>query len=95
MVTEIYTEDGLTKVPTATEFIPIDDVPGPNRTGKPMVRGLNLAAEGNGVEIAFHEPYDDDVPDHIYICDECGHAEDRESAIADHLRTQHRDDMTL
>jgi len=74
--------------PTATEFIPADEVPGPNRTDKPMVRILQSTGDG-GVEIAAHEPYDDEVTGHVYVCDECGHEEPTEDGIAHHLDHEH------
>ena len=77
--------------PTATEFIPADEVPGPNRTDNPMVRGLQRVQNGKGVEVAYHEPYDDVVESHVYVCDQCGHAEDTEDAIEHHLRTEHEE----
>jgi hypothetical protein len=69
---------------TATEFIPTDEVPGPNRVGKPMVRILQATGD-KGVEIVAHEPYDDVVRNRVYVCDECGHEEHTEDAIGHHL----------
>jgi IS30 family transposase len=74
--------------PTATEFIPAEEVPGPNRTGKPMARILQSTGD-KGVEVAAHEPYDDDVENHVCICDQCGHEESTEDAIGHHLTTEH------
>jgi len=79
----------MTDTPTATEFIPTDEVAGPNRADKPMVRGLQRVSNGKGVEVAYHEPYDDEVENHVYVCDECGQSENTETDIAFHLRTQH------
>lgn len=91
MTTDVNTPDGTREVPTATEFIPAADVAGPNRTGKPMVRILQQARAGEGLEIAAHEPYDDTVESHVYVCDECGHDEATEAGIEQHLRTEHGD----
>jgi hypothetical protein len=89
MTTEVNTENGTKEVPTATEFIPTELVPDPNRTGNAMVRTLQRVRNGKGVEIAAHEPYDDEVENHVYVCDECGHSEDTEDGIELHLRTEH------
>lgn len=70
--------------PTASEFIPADEVPGPNRTGKPMLRTLQATGDG-GLEIVSHEPYDDEVRNHVYVCDQCGSEEDTESGMGLHL----------
>ena len=88
MTVEVNTPDGTKEIPTATEFIPADEVPGPNRTGKPMVRILQATSDG-GVEIAAHEPAQSDVENHVYICDECGHDEATENGIAHHLENEH------
>ena len=77
-----------TETATASEFIPADEVPGPNRTGKPMVRILESTGDG-GVEMVAHEPYDDTVENHVYVCDQCGHDEPTENAIGHHLDTEH------
>ena len=76
--------DATDDAPTATEFIPADEVPGPNRTGKPMARILQATGDG-GMEIVAHEPYDDTVRNHIHICDECGHSEDTADGMGAHL----------
>lgn len=91
MTTEVNTENGTVEVPTATEFIPADEVPGPNRSGKAMVRGLQRVRDGKGLELAYHEPHDNPVENHVYICDECGHSEDTEDGIEFHLRTEHEE----
>jgi hypothetical protein len=88
MTAELNTRDGMIEVPTATEFIPALEVPGPNRTEQPMVRHLQ-ATGGGGVEVASHEPYDDTVRNHVYICDECGHEAATEDGIGHHLDTEH------
>lgn len=82
--------DEAKETPTATEFIPADEI-SPNRTGKPMVRGLQLVREGRGIEVTYREPYDDEVRNHVFVCDECGQSESLGSDMEFHLRTQHRD----
>lgn len=76
--------DATADAPTASEFIPADEVPGPNRTGKPMLRTLQATGE-KGMEIAAHEPYDDTVENHIYICDQCGAEESTADGMGLHL----------
>ena len=85
---EVNTDDETEQIPTATEFIPADEVPGPNRTGQPMVR-IHQATGDGGTELVAHEPYDDTVRNHVYVCDECGHSEDTADGIGFHLDTQH------
>jgi len=89
MTTQTNTEHETVEVTTATEFIPANEVPGPNRTGKPMVRGLQRVRNGKGLEVAYHEPYDDTVENHVYVCDQCGHSEATVDGIEHHLRTEH------
>lgn len=81
------TQNTTDEAQTATEFIPADEVPGTNRTGKPMVRILQ-AVDG-GVEIAAHEPHDGEVRNHVFVCDECGHDETTEDGISHHLQHNH------
>ena len=89
MTVKVNTREGTIEVPTATEFIPADVIPGPNRTGKPMLRKLARVRSGKGVEVVGHEPAQDTVENHVYICDECGHDEATEDGIEHHLRTEH------
>lgn len=89
MTTEINTDGGTVEVSTATEFIPAEEVPEPNQTGKAMVRGLQRVGDGKGLEVTYDEPHDESVENRVYICDECGHSEDAENAIEHHLRTEH------
>jgi hypothetical protein len=87
------TAEGAETLPTATEFIPAGEVAGPRDLDKPQARILKRVREGKGLEIASHEPYDDSVKNHVYICDECGHDEPTESGIEHHLRTKHDNDL--
>jgi len=57
MTTKVDARNGIRTVPTATEFIPKNQVPGPNRRGAHMIRGYQLVRDGSGMELAFHEPY--------------------------------------
>jgi len=85
---EENTVDGTEKAPRATEFIPADEIPGPNRTDKPMLR-IHQATGDGGLEIVAHEPYDDTVRNHVYVCDECGQSEPNEKDMGFHLETKH------
>lgn len=89
MTTEVYTQEGIKEVPTATEFIPADDVPGVNRTGEPMVKRLHATDDG-GVLVGSHAQAQSGVENHVYVCDECGHDEPTENGIAHHLEHEHR-----
>lgn len=88
MTPETTTENGIEEVPTATEFIPAAE--NGIRDEGPGVRYLQLTGDG-GLEIVNEEPYNDEVRNHVYICDECGQDEANESDMAFHLRTKHRD----
>jgi len=78
-----------TDAPTATEFIPANKIPGPREHDRAQVRGLQRVQNGKGLELVYHEPYDDDIGNHVFVCDQCGHIEDTESGIELHLRTEH------
>lgn len=78
----------MTENTTATEFIPTDEVPGPDRAEQPMTRTLQATGDG-GVELVAHEPYEGTVRNHVYICDQCGHEEATEDGIGHHLATAH------
>lgn len=74
--------------PTATEFLP-EGKPHHRRDDEgPGVRLLRATGDG-GLEEVNVEPYDDEVQNHVYICDECGHSEDTEDGIAHHLHHEH------
>jgi len=73
-------------VPTATEFVPETDH---SRADEgPGVRHLQATGDG-GLEIVSEEPHDDEVLNHVFVCDHCGHAEDLESDMGFHLETAH------
>lgn len=75
------------ETPTATEFIPAEEN-GVRADQGPGVRYLQATKDG-GLEIVNEEPYNDEVRNHVFICDECGQSEDLESDMAFHLRTAH------
>jgi len=76
------TDDDAT---TVSEFIPADKV---HNDDRPMLKTLQ-AVEGGGLEEASHEPYDDTVRNHVYICDECGESFDTEDGAAHHTQYNH------
>jgi hypothetical protein len=78
----------MTETPTATEFIP-SDANGIRSDEGPGVRHLRLVPDGHGMEIVNEEPVDDDVRNHVFVCDDCGQSESLESDMAFHLRTEH------
>lgn len=73
--------------PTATEFIPADEN-GVRVDEGPGVRYLQATGD-KGTEIVNEESYDDEVLNHCYICDECGHEEFSESDMGHHLHFAH------
>jgi hypothetical protein len=86
---ERNTVDGTEEAPTAAEFIPAEEVPGPNRTDKPMVR-IHQATGDGGLEMVAHEPYDDTVKNHVFVCEECGHDEPTANGMGNHLEHNHQ-----
>ena len=84
MTATINTEDGTKEVPTVSEFIPGEQID----SDRNMLRYLQ-ATEDGGLEVAAHEPYDDTVENRVYICDQCGHDESTENAIAHHVEHNH------
>lgn len=76
-----------TDAPTATEFIPADEN-GVRGDQGPGVRYLQATGD-KGMEIVNEDPYDDEVLNHVFICDECGHSEDLESDMGHHLHFKH------
>jgi len=78
-----------TDAPTATEFIPANKIPVPRSRDCAQVRGLQRVQNGKGLELVYHESYDDEVESHIFVCDQCGQVDDTESGIELHLRTEH------
>lgn len=79
------TPDGT---PTATEFIPVDEAPDGHEDDYPMVRILQATGD-DGMEVVAHEPYDDVVENHAWICDQCGYSAFDEMDMAHHLEHQH------
>jgi hypothetical protein len=78
----------MSDMPTATEFVPADhDLTGPH-DDRPMVRILQATGDG-GLEVKAHEPYDDEAPNHVFVCDQCGHSESLETDMGFHLDTAH------
>jgi len=75
-------EDAL----TATEFIPADE--NGLREEGPGVRYLQATGD-TGMEIVNEEPHDDDVRNHVFVCDQCGQSEDRASDMGQHLHYDH------
>lgn len=73
--------------PTATEFIPADEN-GVRDDQGPGLRYLQATDDG-GMEIVNEEPADDEVLNHVYVCDECGHDEPTEDGMAHHLHHRH------
>jgi len=70
---------------TVSEFIPADEV---HNDDRPMLKTLQ-AVDGGGLEVASHEPYDDTVLNHVYICDDCGESFDTEDAASHHVQYNH------
>ena len=72
--------------PTATEFIPAEE--NGVRDEGAGVRHLQSTDDG-GLEIVTEEPYDDDVRNHVFVCDQCGKSEATEDGMAFHLSINH------
>lgn len=70
---------------TVSEFIPAEEIPNDDRN---MLRILQ-PTDGGGLEVAAHEPYEDTVNEHKYICDECGQVKTEEGAMAKHVQFKH------
>lgn len=70
---------------TATEFIPMMNDRNPRIYETPEVR-YHEATDDGGLELLAHEPYDDDVEHHVFVCDRCGDEEYNESDMGHHLK---------
>lgn len=75
--------------PTATEFIPADE--NGLRDEGAGVRYLQATGD-KGLEVVNEDPYDDEVLNHVFICDECGHEEDTEDGMGHHLWEHQQED---
>lgn len=71
--------------PTATEFMRKEEIPSPRHQEQHQVIGWVLGSDGR-LEMTHHEPYDDDVPESIIICDECGDVLEDHTALRNHLK---------
>jgi len=84
-IDRIMTDGGQPDDRTATEFIPADE--NGVRDEGAGVRHLRGTSDG-GLEVLNEEPHDD-VRNHVFVCDGCGHKEQTEDGMAHHIQTKH------